>query len=529
MKLTKIPPNGRIAVIGSGISGLSFSYFLNKLRPDIKITIFESRNEPGGWIKSENLRLNDSDSILLEKGPRTLRGVSDGTVLIVDILCNLKKQGEIECMAHDSIANRKYLLNAENEIVQVPNTAKTFGNFLGSGLVNGLWKGIMGELFVKNRQPQDDDESIESFLKRRFGTNILSNNIVSGIIHGIYAGDVSRLSVQSVLPSLVNLEAESGSIIKGMLKKLREKPVPKQLGQDMLSYQRLISPDSDLSALSRTLKRYPMLKLKSGLQTLPNAIANYLKIKDNVEIVYNSNIQEIDLTKPSIRVNDRVETYNHIRSTINTNALNKLIINDSIKSLLPLEYVSIFLVNIYSAKPILIPHGKNGFGFLVPKCNKNPECLLGIIYDSDVEQNLVSLYQESSPHAQLYNKITLMMGGHYYNKLGVPSDALKTKAVKTILSSILHIDLSKHNLVFQDPVHTTKRPIADNDIVVSCTMRQNAIPQYNTGYAAQMHAATEILEHEFNSHLSFGGMAFGNGIGVPDCVLNALTGALKLS
>lgn len=300
MNLNKIPHNGRVAVIGGGISGLSFSYFLNKLRPDIKINIFESQNQPGGWIKSEYLQLkNEKQKVLLEKGPRTLRGVSDGSLLIIDVLRNLNQSSKIEVMAHDSIANRKYLLSREDILVQVPNSIKSFGKFLSSGIVNGILKGMLLEPFAKGRISPNEDESVESFITRRFGSSKLSDNILSGVLHGIYAGDISKLSVRSVLPSLVSLETENGSIIKGMIKKIRETPPTKELSASLASYQDKISSNSNLLELASTLKKYPMVRLKDGLQTLPTSMAKYLELQPNVEIFTILKFKKLMLRHPT--------------------------------------------------------------------------------------------------------------------------------------------------------------------------------------------------------------------------------------
>lgn len=68
-------PNGRaqnIAVLGGGISGLTTAFNLTKDIPEAKITVFEAQDQPGGWVESERVEVNDG-SVLFEWGPRTLR------------------------------------------------------------------------------------------------------------------------------------------------------------------------------------------------------------------------------------------------------------------------------------------------------------------------------------------------------------------------------------------------------------------------------------------------------------------------
>ena len=106
--VAKLLANAKVAVVGGGVSGLTFAYFLSKLRPDIKVTIYESKDRCGGWIHSDLIQDRHGDTVMVEKGPRTLRGVSDGTVLIVETLRDLGKEDVVQYIASDSDANKKW-------------------------------------------------------------------------------------------------------------------------------------------------------------------------------------------------------------------------------------------------------------------------------------------------------------------------------------------------------------------------------------------------------------------------------------
>lgn len=87
---------------------------------------------------------------MLEKGPRTLRGVSDGTVLIMDTLKDLGKEAVIQSIDKGCIADKKFLLDPSDKLVQVPNSISTTVKFLLNPLGKGLITGMMGEWFRKN-------------------------------------------------------------------------------------------------------------------------------------------------------------------------------------------------------------------------------------------------------------------------------------------------------------------------------------------------------------------------------------------
>lgn len=533
--LQSVPHKGKVAVIGAGISGLSFAYFLNKLRPDIHINIYEARKQPGGWIRTETVY----DDIKLERGPRTIRGVSDGSLLIVDVLKQLGQGDQIEVMPKTSIANKKYLLSEKNELIQVPDDGKirSFLKFMTTDLSSGLIPGILGEPFRRKMPSQDQDESVESFMSRRFGSKSITSNIFSAVLHGIHAGDVSKLSARSIIPKLVALESDYGSIIKGMFKKRGTSKsgnvADPLLTPSLQKYQEKISPDAKLTELSTTLKKYPILKLKDGLQTLPTSMALYLQSQPNVSISYETSIEHIDFGKSSIKTRDSEDEvkYDHIRSTIDAKQLSKLLVDapsSLTSSLKKVDYISIFLVNIYSRNVPLIPKNGHGFGFLVPKKIVNPECLLGVIYDSDIEQNLIPLYKKITKGEEIvpsYSKITLMMGGHFYNDIEVPSPKIALRKIRHVLEHRLGVNLDGITIRTDEDASSDSSVIGDNEIFISFVTNKDCIPQYNVGYGEINDNVNKLVGNKF----SFGGMAFGSGIGLPDCVQNGLEGALKVS
>ena len=62
-----------------------------------------------------------------------------------------------------------------------------------------------------------------------------------------------------------------------------------------------------------------MIKLHDGMETLPKYLAEYLINNTNTKIEYNTSIQDIDAVTGKING----ESYDHIRSTINTHDLAK--------------------------------------------------------------------------------------------------------------------------------------------------------------------------------------------------------------
>ena len=72
-------------------------------------------------------------------------------------------------------------------------------------------------------RPSQEDESVATLVERHFGHEAV-DRLADPLLSGIYGGDATRLSARTVLPRLVEMEAEYGSLSRGMLaahKKMR--------------------------------------------------------------------------------------------------------------------------------------------------------------------------------------------------------------------------------------------------------------------------------------------------------------------
>ncbi len=69
--------HNHVVILGGGITGLSAAFHLARKHPTVQITLVEKSARFGGWVRSERIKVHDSDgnrgSVLLEAGPRTIR------------------------------------------------------------------------------------------------------------------------------------------------------------------------------------------------------------------------------------------------------------------------------------------------------------------------------------------------------------------------------------------------------------------------------------------------------------------------
>lgn len=79
------PEAKNVAVLGGGITGLAAAYYLSKGLPNAKITLLESSNRLGGWIRSSRMNIGDG-YVVFEQGPRTLRPTVPNGLITLELV-----------------------------------------------------------------------------------------------------------------------------------------------------------------------------------------------------------------------------------------------------------------------------------------------------------------------------------------------------------------------------------------------------------------------------------------------------------
>jgi len=188
-----------IVVIGGGIAGLACAYRLQTR--GLPVLLLEKSAQAGGVIRSVR-----RDGFLFDLGPQSFLSTDP----LLQFISELGLDSEL--VKADPRAPRYVLLN--NALVRVPmGPAELFSTpvlRLGSKLK------IFLEMFGWS-QPPEPDESIASFVRRKFGEELLEN-LASPFVSGVYAGDAERISLRAAFPSAYAWEKQSGSVLRGAMK-----------------------------------------------------------------------------------------------------------------------------------------------------------------------------------------------------------------------------------------------------------------------------------------------------------------------
>jgi protoporphyrinogen/coproporphyrinogen III oxidase len=198
---------GRVAVVGGGVTGLAAAHRLRAR--GVRVSLFEKRARLGGKIRTERI-----DGFLVEGGADTFLARKPEAVE----LC--REMGLADrLISTDSGRRRSYVLR-RGRLHRIPEgmsglVPARWGPLLRSSLFPPWTKArIAVERWVR-RGPDREDESVASFVRRRFG-RAMYDSLLEPLLCGVFAGDGERLSAHASLPQLVAFERRWGSVSRGI-------------------------------------------------------------------------------------------------------------------------------------------------------------------------------------------------------------------------------------------------------------------------------------------------------------------------
>jgi oxygen-dependent protoporphyrinogen oxidase len=189
-------------VIGAGAAGLGAAHAL--ATRGVELALVDAGDRPGGVMRSERI-----GGFLVERGPNTAMIKAPALELLRRLgleaaLVSARPESRRRCIFH---AGRLEPLPAG------PLAAARTPLLSARGKLR-----VLAEPFVRRGDPTG--ESVAEFATRRLGAEA-AERLVGTFLVGVYAGDERRLGAEAVFPSLVALEREHGSLVRGALAGLR--------------------------------------------------------------------------------------------------------------------------------------------------------------------------------------------------------------------------------------------------------------------------------------------------------------------
>jgi oxygen-dependent protoporphyrinogen oxidase len=319
-----------VVIVGGGISGLSAAYDL--ARAGITHTLFEKTPRLGGVIETRT-----HDGCLLELGPDSFISAKPEALALIK---ELGLDGEIigsndhQRTTH-IVKHGKLVPLPEGVMMIVPSKVMPMirSNLLG-------WGTKIGMAFELLRRPKKyPDRSVAEFVVDHFGQETL-DYLAEPLLSGVYGGDPRELSVNSVLPRFVEMEATKGSLVRAVMS-------AKQ-------------PSSPGGSLFKTLA--------SGLGTMIEALGTYANVK-------HAGVDAIERRGSGFRVRANGEWMDATNVIVATPAPQAVPLLQGIdaelaKMLGTIPYSSSALVSL-AFEEAKFDGQRAGFGFLVPKCERD--------------------------------------------------------------------------------------------------------------------------------------------------------------
>ncbi|MFN8179201.1 MAG: protoporphyrinogen oxidase [bacterium] len=242
----------RLVVVGAGVSGLAAGWAARRVRDGggepFEILVLERAAQSGGKVRTIR-----RDGFLVEAGPTSYLDDS----LALDALIRELGLAERRQAASRAAARRYLVLGGR--------LRELGGNplqFFASGILSpwGIAR-LFAEPFVRPGGPET--ETLWEFGRRRLGREA-ADRLIAPMALGVVAGDARRLSAAATFPSIWELEREHGSLLRGMIAKMKARKRAREAGQPVTS-GRLASFDEGMQALPRALAAVEGVTVRCGV------------------------------------------------------------------------------------------------------------------------------------------------------------------------------------------------------------------------------------------------------------------------
>ncbi len=478
-----------VIIVGGGIAGLAAAVHLKAGAAArgraLDLLVLERQGRPGGKILTDR-----RDGFVIEGGPDSFLPEKVWTVRLAESLgLGPEMLPSNDCCKGTFVYSRGRLHPLPEGVMLMVPTA--FRPMAASRLISWPGKLRMGmELFIPGR-PGEGDESLSSFVTRRLGKECLER-IAEPLVAGIHTSDPSEMSVLATFPRFVQMERQSGSLIRGMLASMRERRRPGQEGPRRDGpMSESLQPASERPAMTY------FMSFEGGMGALPAACADFLG-SDSLRLgVAAASVEPrgkgfiVNLTTGESLEADRVIL---ATPSYESAALVRGFDGELATRLDRIRFSSVATVSLaFKREEVRVPLG--GFGFLVPRAEGRR---INAATYSSVKWSF------RAPEDRLLLRC-FVGGGHHEELVGELDDACLRRTVLEELDGILGL--------------------AAEPELVRIYRWPKGMPKYTVGHLDRM----AELDRSLAAHpsLSLVGSSY-RGIGIGDCIHEAQLAADRI-
>lgn len=470
----------RIAVVGSGISGLAAAWYL--LQAGHEVHVFESQDRIGGLIDT-------LDEPCLGHTYLIECGADNFATLVPDAWELVRQMGlESEFMTPNQ-DHRIAQVVCRGRLHPIPNgfslmQPTRLGSILATPILSMAGKlRVLREAFVKPKL-DDQDESVEAFAVRRLGRECFER-LVEPIVGGIFTAKADKLSMQAAMPQFVRMEREHGGLIRAAFAKRRQQSAENR------------------SAREASGARYdqftaPKLGMKWWLSKLAEPIGERLHLNHRVELLERSEGSGWKLRVLSRRDDStRIERFDGVCLATSSYAAGGLLRNvDGVLAggLESIEYASSAIAVLAVRREEIRPEAMC-FGSIAPRLEK---------------RNCLAISLSSEKYAGRCPAGTVIMRAFM-------GGAVRPELLELADDRLLELAFDEVQALFGVKTGPSYQRLIRWD---------RAMPQYHVGHVQRVSRIRELVSK--HSGLALAGNAY-EGVGIPQCIRSAKQAAAKFS
>ena len=432
----------------------------NETNTPIEITLIEGRSRLGGVIHTIK-----RDGFLIDSGPDNFVTIKPWAMALI------RRLGIESELISTNEAHRSALVVRKGKLQPIPEGFLLMAPtkvmpVLASPIFSIPGKLRMGMEFFIPARTENGDESLASFVTRRFGREAL-DRVVQPLISGIYTARPERLSLRATMPRFLDLEQKHGSVIRGMRK---EQKARKTKGSGA---------------------RYGMfVTFRDGLHTLITALENRLseadfRLNQRVVRVRKKEQNALPLWNVDLEDEGTIESNGVILTGPSKHAARLVTDLDPelAGGLSKVEYASSAVVHLaYERRQI--GHPLDAFGCVVPTIENRH--IIAASFSS-------VKYEGRAPRDAVL--LRAFMGGALHPHMAAREDDELTRLAQTDVADLLNITGAPlFSLVSRWP---------------------DSMAQYDVGHLERIAALRAQAER--HSAFALAGNGF-EGVGIPDCV-----------
>tara|TARA_R110002072_G_scaffold303094_1_gene493219 strand:- start:19961 stop:21445 length:1485 start_codon:yes stop_codon:yes gene_type:complete len=478
----------RIAVIGAGVSGLAAAHRLIELSSDgrsqLDVTLFEAGDSPGGVAGTRKI-----GDYLVETG-------ADMFITNQPAALNLcRRIGLSDELIPTETTHRGSLVLRNGKPVRVPEgfmliSPARVWPVLTSSIFSPLGKLRMGLEYLLPRRKCQTDETLASFVKRRFGREAF-DRLIQPLVGGIYTADPDRLSLRATLPRFIEMEQKYRSLIIGSRKQAAARETKSDADGSGARYGLFTAPRGGMSVLFTRLVE--AVSQNASVRFGERVVAVSSNKSGGYSVMLHSDEQlsfdGVVIALPSFQAASILDAGQaDERVAHRSDSMDELI-----GHLNGIEYSSAAVV-VSGHRLSDIRHPLDAFGLVIPAIENRK--VLAISFTS-------RKFPGRAPDGRVL--LRTFVGGAMQPEMLDQSDEGILESVRSELHSILGVG-------------------GDPDFMEIC-WHKRSMPQYHVGHCDRVARIRELVTDR--AGLELAGNAY-SGVGIPDCILSGESAAERL-